>query len=51
MSSTALDFTRRRLWCDWQEELTEQGARPHRDFFDQCARVKRDAAFLIGFMA
>jgi hypothetical protein len=50
VSATALDFTRRRLWCEWQ---FEEALSPRReaDLFEAWARVKRDAAFLIGFMA
>lgn len=51
MSLTAKEFTRLRNWCDWQDELTAQGRRPHPAFFDHCWRVKQTAGFLIGFMA
>lgn len=51
MSSTARQFLIRRNWCDWQDELTAAGQRPHPWFFDLCAQVRRDAEFLIGFMA
>lgn len=51
MSSTARDFLRLRLWCDWQDDLTAEGRRPHPYFFDACAKVKRDAAYIIGYYA
>lgn len=51
MSNTARQFLIRVRWCDWQDELTAQGHKPHPWFFELCAQVRRDAAFIIGFMA
>lgn len=51
MSSTARQFVILRNWCDWQDDLTASGLRVHPRFFEACAQVRRDAAYLIGFMA
>jgi len=51
VSNTARQFVILRNWCDWQDERTAAGHPPHPHFFEQCAKLKRDAAFIIGWMA
>ena len=50
MSSTAKDFQRLRLWCEWQfeEPLTPQW---EAQLEEAWAKVRRDAAYLIGYFA
>lgn len=51
MSRTALHFLILRTWCDWQDEISAAGGRAHRDYAEQESKLRRDAAWLIGYFA
>lgn len=51
MSDTARRFTILRNWCDWQDEISARGGRAHPAFPEHEARLRREAAFLIGYFA
>ena len=51
MSSTAREFLRLRSWVEWQDGLTAEGRSMHPWLLDLSAKLKRDAAYLIGWMA
>lgn len=50
MSTTARDFQRLRLWCEWQ---FEEPITPHWEAIleEAWAKVRRDAAYIIGWQA
>lgn len=51
MSRTARDFLRLMHWCNWQDEMSVAGIAAHPLFREQDAKLRRDAAYLIGYMA
>lgn len=51
MSRAARWFLILRNWCDWQDEISAAGGRVHPHFAEQEARLRREAAWLIGYMA